>query len=551
MPDESTINETAPEAIETSGSSITPSEEFNKNDQSPDSPNNTQSKESFGDKIKTGLAITNVIGAVAAIKSDVKGISANLETATHIITDEIIPFIEYNRDDIDHIKDVIANLNSSDKSNDIDKKDNGKDSNKKDKTEKKGIMSKVAKMVTAVLPSVLVKDKKEHKTNSKLNEKVYNVSINSFSTTANNQLINNLKQVLKIQKKKESFITKSNMIKLAILAFTGMLLYMIFQIKEVRTAFSNWIDKIKDDIGSIKESIVKFFNEQIENFSNIFSKPLSETFDSLVKSFESFKDTVKQPLANILNSFSELKLGLTEAWDAVKNMSGKDIMALFDSAWLQLKISINKLLGMNVFDVEQEIPQDSKTSDDTSIKSDEQSPGSLNTSSQQANKSEENNNIQNNTTIGGDKITNNNLAQNNQSVTMQDGNTNISGSSFRLQNGTIFNLHKNDDIYIANKPGGVIHGIFQEINSNYTNVKNIFIQNFNSIIENIKQQDQQFSNLIDKLQETPQQVNVPPNIGESLNTLQIQLNTLQQSQRSPVTFTGVSEIRNSLRKSIL
>ena len=501
------------------------------------------------DNKKASSLIAHNYTNITNIKNDVKSLSSTVDTYKITTHQEIVKIIQ----DINELKADSFKEGKSDI--DIKKEANNEEVSKDNKNnderieENKNFMSKVARMVISMLPSKLFKNnQKEHKTTSKLDEKIYNVKITSFSSTANNQLINNLKQVLKIEKKRESFVTKSNMLKLAILAFTGMLIYLLSQIKEVREAFSNWIVGIKDDISSIKDTIIVFFQEQINNLSKLFTQPLSKTIDSLVESCKSLFNKVSEPVKNIFNSFDDLKTGLVTAWKSIKEMSSADIMKLFTLAFTKLKLAINNFLGWDAFKIEKEQSQGEVTDETNPTPTD--NTGSISVGSQQPKQG--NDNIDNKSQqslikVDGNTITNTNTAVNNQQNTFKDGNTTLNGSVLKLQNGTIFNLHKNDDIYIANKPGGVIHGIFQEINSNYSNVKNIFIDSFKSIIANIENQDKSFNQLIDKL-------NIHNNSQLSTNTnahiinLQNQIDILnQKTQDSPITYTGVSTMRDNFR----
>ena len=499
------------------------------------------------DNKKASSLIAHNYTNITNIKNDVKSLSSTVDTYKITTHQEIVKIIQ----DINELKADSFKEGKSDI--DIKKEANNEEVSKDNKNnderieENKNFMSKVARMVISMLPSKLFKNnQKEHKTTIKLDEKIYNVKITSFSSTANNQLINNLKQVLKIEKKRESFVTKSNMLKLAILAFTGMLIYLLSQIKEVREAFSNWIVGIKDDISSIKDTIIVFFQEQINNLSKLFTQPLSKTIDSLVESCKSLFNKVSEPVKNIFNSFDDLKTGLVTAWKSIKEMSSADIMKLFTLAFTKLKLAINNFLGWDAFKIEKEQSQGEVTDETNPTPTD--NTGSISVGSQQpkqGNDNVDNNSQQSPIKVDGNTITNTNTAVNNQQNTFKDGNTTLNGSVLKLQNGTIFNLHKNDDIYIANKPGGVIHGIFQEINSNYSNVKNIFIDSFNSIIANIENQDKSFNQLIDKL-------NIYNNSQLSTNTnahiinLQNQIDILnQKTQDSPITYTGVSTMRDN------
>ena len=501
------------------------------------------------DNKKASSLIAHNYTNITNIKNDVKSLSSTVDNYKITTHQEIVKIIQ----DINELKADSFKEGKSDI--DIKKEANNEEVSKDNKNndeqieENKNFMSKVARMVISMLPSKLFKNnQKEHKTTSKLDEKIYNVKITSFSSTANNQLINNLKQVLKIEKKRESFVTKSNMLKLAILAFTGMLIYLLSQIKEVREAFSNWIVGIKDDISSIKDTIIVFFQEQINNLSKLFTQPLSKTIDSLVESCKSLFNKVSEPVKNIFNSFDDLKTGLVTAWKSIKEMSSADIMKLFTLAFTKLKLAINNFLGWDAFKIEKEQSQGEVTDETNPTPTD--NTGSISVGSQQpkqGNDNVDNNSQQSPIKVDGNTITNTNTAVNNQQNTFKDGNTTLNGSVLKLQNGTIFNLHKNDDIYIANKPGGVIHGIFQEINSNYSNVKNIFIDSFNSIIANIENQDKSFNQLIDKL-------NIHNNSQLSTNTnahiinLQNQIDILnQKTQDSPITYTGVSTMRDNFR----
>lgn len=520
------------------------------------------------DSISTIATYTHT--AVNESKNDIKNLSSIVDNNKTVTQQKIIEIIQ----DINELKntrnnsDNTSNTEISSKTNTKIQEDNDdneqknrdeqldnnqqneqKDDNddKSDVDEKKQFMVKVARMVIAMLPSSITN---QNSPKSKLDEKTYNVRIKSFSPIANKQLIDNLKKTLKIEKRKESFVTKSNIIKLAILAFTGMLIYLIARIMSLKQAFSDWITNIYDHIISIKDNIVEFFKEQLANLDEMVITPISNTIANVANKCVELYEKIKEPLSKIFDQFGNVKEKMIEAWNYIKTLSFTDIMKkMFSGAINALKKAVNSVLHFNVFDIEKEEPQGESPSDETNAQSNDSGKVTVNPASTP----------QNNTGIASqdpltkntNTITNNNTSVNNQQAIIKDGDTTLGGSILKLQNGMTFNLHKNDDIYIANKPGGVIHGIFEEINSNYTNVKNIFIDNFNTIISNISNQDQTFSNLIEKLNNTSTP-DMTIDMANNIRAIQEQVNILSQnSTAQPITYKGVAAMRREFRKQLI
>ena len=390
------------------------------------------------------------------------------------------------------------------------------------------------------------KSKEKTKSNSAINDKVYNINVKSFSSKANAQLINNLKQALKIKKQQDTFISKSNIIKLAILAFTGMLVYLFFKIKEIREAFSSWIDGIKQRFTSIKDTFVNFCKKMMEHASNIFIQPITKTWNAISTSVSEFFSDIKKRFPVIGNVINTVTDGLKKAFTAITGWTFEDLMAIFSKAWVALKKSVNSFLGFNVFTIEPEEP-DKPVKDETSSTSKDSQSSAIPTPNASASPNNSQTSKESklqppNTGI----ITNNNTVNNVDQLNVHGGNINTGNNSIILQNGNKINLNKEDDIYIANKPNGVIHSIFQEINSNYTNVKTIFERQFASLIEEISEQDILFTDLISRINANLNEEETSTIIPR-LNVIENRINKLELPD-NPITYTGVSRMRERVRK---
>ena len=107
-------------------------------------------------------------------------------------------------------------------------------------------------------------------------------------------------------------------------------------------------------------------------------------------------------------------------------------------------------------------------------------------------------------------------------------------------------LNKSDDIYIANKPDGIIANIFKEINANYTKVYDKLTSQFSNITDNIQEQDRQIVKLCDNLGN----ININTQSDQSKQAiayLQQQILSLQSASTQDTIYDGIDNVRKQIR----
>lgn len=493
-------------------------------------------------------AINNQQTEIQQLQVDNEKTQKNV-SETKDITDELVadnktikPLINSHSNELSKIIEILKNKTSS--------------TNTPDKSAQKPVslsnnpqlQEQIRKFILSVIPKNL-KQQSKFKTNSKINEEVTPVTIKTFSAQANQQLINNIKQALQIKKQQDTFINKSNMIKLAILAVTGMAVYLLFKIKEVRDSFSNWIEKIEGSISEIKTTIVAWFTDIKNSFVNNVWTPLTEYISNISDTISSFVSKWYNKIVQPVIDYGKLAVtNFTDAYKKIKNFITGDFITFIADGWKNFKSWINEKLGFEVFKVEKEDTSQVQGITDETSKSD--SDDSVSIPATSPSQSPDTTPLTNS-----QKIENNSI-NNAQNTTNAVENVNISGDKFnttspisnsiRLQNGNIINLNKDDDIYIANKPNGIIHSIFKEINANYSTVKKTFEEKFTQIIDNIKLQDKQLIALSTNLSNTGN-ITHPQVIASNLSFLQTQITKLQNPPKI-ITHSGIDNTRGKIRQ---
>ena len=496
------------------------------NSQSPENSNNlnTQFSGSLSNNTenngKISAQITNIASSLLTstkqlnqVKTDVKTLSTNVnniekdittvETQLKTVTNQTEKNSNLNEiqqsqiNDIDEI--VRAIRKSNNKSQKISKSDEQVDikTTKKLKTSKKEydneLVEKIKNVLAAVLPKALKSSKKdEYKSNSKIDETVQPVTVKSFSALANQQLINNIKQALKIKKQQDSIVSKSNLIKIAILAFVGIVIYLLTKLKDIKDAITEQIQNIKDGFTSIVETITNWFTDMKNGFMDSIYNPIVSKINEftalVIDIYTEWKTKLEEMMPTNLQEFiSSVKTAIT----SVKNFFTTDLFKLAQNLLPALKQFINTFLGFDFFKKEETVPVDEEPEETLKDEEDTISGGNLSSMSNQINSKKD--------TPGKAQLLNetNNINNNNATKIENDNIVNVAGAKLAqqlsntliLQNGEMIKLNKQDDIYIANKPDGVIANIFKEINVNYSKTYAKLTNHFDNIVNNIQEQD--------------------------------------------------------------
>lgn len=552
------------------------------NSQSPENSNssNTQfsgpSSNNTESNSKTSAQITNLASSLLTstkqlnqVKTDVKTLSTNVNSVekdvntvkvqlktVKIQTEKNSKLNEIQRSQISNIDDIIRIIKKSKNKTQITAKFDEKNNNNVTKDSKKvsnaELAEKIKKIIVAVLPKALKSSKKdEHKSNSKIDETVQPVTVKSFSALANQQLVNNIKQALKIKKQQDSVVSKSNLIKLAILAFVGIIIYLLFKLKDIKDAITEQIQNIKNGFTSIVETISNWFADIKNSFMDSIYNPIVSKineFTSLVTNiYTEWKAKLEEMMPTNLQEFiSSVKTAIT----SVKTFFTTDLFRLAQNLLPALKQFINTFLGFDFFNKEEtapvgEEPEESLKDEDTNVGS----GGDLGSMSNQISNKKD--------TPGKTSLPNetNNVTNNNVSKVENDNIVNVAGTNLAqqlsntliLQNGEMIKLNKQDDIYIANKPDGVIANIFKEINANYSKTYAKLTNHFDNIVNNIQEQDKQLISMCDNIS------NLNSNTQSeqskiALIQLQQQISALQTSSTQPTIYSGVDIVRRQVRR---
>lgn len=539
------------------------------NSQSPENSDilNTQFSGSSSDNTenngKISAQITNIASSLLTstkqlnqVKTDVKTLSTNVNNIEKDITTvktqlkSVTNQTEKNSN-LNEIVRAIKKFNNN--SQKISKSDEQVDI--KTKTSKKEsdveLVEKIKIVLAAVLPKALKASKKdEYKSNSKIDEIVQPVTVKSFSTLANQQLVNNIKQALQIKKQQDSMVSKSNLIKIAILAFVGIIIYLLVKLKDIKDAITEQIQNIKDGFTSIVETITNWFadikNSFMDSIYNPIVSKINEFTALVIDIYTEWKTKLEEMMPTNLQEFiSSVKTAIT----SVKNFFTTDLFKLAQNLLPALKQFINTFLGFDFFKKEETLPVDEEPEETLKDEEETISDGNLGSMSNQINSKKdtpgkaqllnENNNINNNNTT---KIENDNIVNvAGTKLAQQLSNTLI------LQNGEMIKLNKQDDIYIANKPDGVIANIFREINANYSKTYTKLTNHFDSILDNIQEQDKQLVSMCDNISNLKSNTQ-SEQFKVALIQLQQQISALQTASTQPTVYSGVDIVRRQVRQ---
>lgn len=539
------------------------------NSQSPENSDilNTQFSGSSSDNTenngKISAQITNIASSLLTstkqlnqVKTDVKTLSTNVNNIEKDITTvktqlkTVTNQIEKNSN-LNEIVRAIKKFNNN--SQKIPKSDEQVDI--KTKTSKKEsdveLVEKIKIVLAAVLPKALKASKKdEYKSNSKIDEIVQPVTVKSFSALANQQLVNNIKQALQIKKQQDSMVSKSNLIKIAILAFVGIIIYLLVKLKDIKDAITEQIQNIKDGFTSIVETITNWFTDMKNSFMDSIYNPIVSKINEftalVIDIYTEWKTKLEEMMPTNLQEFiSSVKTAIT----SVKNFFTTDLFKLAQNLLPALKQFINTFLGFDFFKKEETLPVDEEPEETLKDEEDTISGGNLGSMSNQINSKKD--------TPGKAQLLNenNNINNNNATKIENDNIVNVAGTKLAqqlsntliLQNGEMIKLNKQDDIYIANKPDGVIANIFREINANYSKTYTKLTSHFDSILDNIQEQDKQLASIcinIDNLKSNTQS----EQFKAALIQLQQQISALQTASTQPTVYSGVDIVRRQVRR---
>lgn len=542
------------------------------NSQSPENSDilNTQFSGSSSDNTennsKISAQITNIASSLLTstkqlnqVKTDVKTLSTNVnniekdvitvKTQLKTVTNQI----EKNSN-LNEIVRAIKKFNNN--SQKIPKSDEQVDiKTTKTKTSKKEsdveLVEKIKIVLAAVLPKALKASKKdEYKSNSKIDEIVQPVTVKSFSTLANQQLVNNIKQALQIKKQQDSMVSKSNLIKIAILAFVGIIIYLLVKLKDIKDAITEQIQNIKDGFTSIVETITNWFadikNSFMDSIYNPIVSKINEFTALVIDIYTEWKTKLEEMMPTNLQEFiSSVKTAIT----SVKNFFTTDLFKLAQNLLPALKQFINTFLGFDFFKKEETLPVDEEPEETLKDEEDTISGGNLGSMSNQINSKKD--------TPGKAQLLNenNNINNNNATKIENDNIVNVAGTKLAqqlsntliLQNGEMIKLNKQDDIYIANKPDGVIANIFREINANYSKTYTKLTNHFDSILDNIQEQDKQLASMCDNIGNLKSNTQ-SEQFKAALIQLQQQISALQTASTQPTVYSGVDIVRRQVRR---
>ena len=554
------------------------------NSQSPENSNNlnTQFSGSSSDNTenngKISAQITNIASSLLTstkqlnqVKTDVKTLSTNvnniekdittvntqLKTVTNQ-TEKNSNLNEIQQNQISNIDEIVRAIRkSNNKSQKISKSDEQVDikTTKKLKTSKKEydneLVEKIKNVLAAVLPKALKASKKdEYKSNSKIDETVQPVTVKSFSALANQQLINNIKQALKIKKQQDSIVSKSNLIKIAILAFVGIVIYLLTKLKDIKDAITEQIQNIKDGFTSIVETITNWFTDMKNSFMDSIYNPIVSKINEftalVIDIYTEWKTKLEEMMPTNLQEFiSSVKTAIT----SVKNFFTTDLFKLAQNLLPALKQFINTFLGFDFFKKEETVPVDEEPEETLKDEEDTISGGNLSSMSNQINSKKD--------TPGKAQLLNetNNINNNNATKIENDNIVNVAGAKLAqqlsntliLQNGEMIKLNKQDDIYIANKPDGVIANIFKEINANYSKTYAKLTNHFDNIVNNIQEQDKQLASMCDNIDNLKSNTQSEQS-KVALIQLQQQILALQTASTQPTIYSGVDIVRRQVRR---
>lgn len=553
------------------------------NSQSPENSGNlnTQFSGSSSDNTennsKISAQITNLASSLLTstkqlnqVKTDVKTLSTNVnniekdvttvETQLKTVTNQTeknSKLNELQRSQISTINEIVRAIKKSNsKPQKITKSDEQANAKAtKTKTSKKEsdaeLVEKIKNVLAAVLPKALKTSKKdEYKSNSKIDETVQPVTVKSFSALANQQLVNNIKQALKIKKQQDSMVSKSNLIKIAIMAFVGIIIYLLIKLKDIKDAITEQIQNIKDGFTSIVETITNWFTDMKNSFMDSIYNPIVSKINEftalIVGVYTEWKAKLEKMMPTNLQEFiSSVKTAIT----SVKNFFTTDLFKLAQNLLPALKQFITTFLGFDFFKKEETVPVDEEPEETLKDEEDSIGGGNLGSMSNQVNSKKD--------TPGKTQLPNetNNISNNNATKVENDNIVNVAGTKLAqqlsntliLQNGEMIKLNKQDDIYIANKPDGVIANIFREINANYSKTYTKLTGHFDNILNNIQEQDKQLVSMCDNIS------NLKSNTQSeqskiALIQLQQQISALQTASTPPTVYSGVDIMRRQVRR---
>ena len=539
------------------------------NSQSPENSDilNTQFSGSSSDNTenngKISAQITNIASSLLTstkqlnqVKTDVKTLSTNVNNIEKDVTTvkTQLKTVANQTEKISNLNEIVRAIKKfNNNSQKIPKSDEQVDI--KTKTSKKEsdveLVEKIKIVLAAVLPKALKASKKdEYKSNSKIDEIVQPVTVKSFSALANQQLVNNIKQALQIKKQQDSMVSKSNLIKIAILAFVGIIIYLLVKLKDIKDAITEQIQNIKDGFTSIVETITNWFTDMKNSFMDSIYNPIVSKINEftalVIDIYTEWKTKLEEMMPTNLQEFiSSVKTAII----SVKNFFTTDLFKLAQNLLPALKQFINTFLGFDFFKKEETLPVDEEPEETLKDEEDTISGGNLGSMSNQINSKKD--------TPGKAQLLNenNNINNNNATKIENDNIVNVAGTKLAqqlsntliLQNGEMIKLNKQDDIYIANKPDGVIANIFREINANYSKTYTKLTNHFDSILDNIQEQDKQLASMCDNIGNLKSNTQ-SEQFKAALIQLQQQISALQTASTQPTVYSGVDIVRRQVRQ---
>ena len=534
------------------------------NSQSPENSDilNTQFSGSSSDNTenngKISAQITNIASSLLTstkqlnqVKTDVKTLSTNVNNIEKDVTTvkTQLKTVTNQTEKNSNLNEIIRAIKKSKSDEQVDIKATKTKTSKKESDVE--LVEKIKIVLAAVLPKALKASKKdEYKSNSKIDETVQPVTVKSFSALANQQLVNNIKQALQIKKQQDSMVSKSNLIKIAILAFVGIIIYLLVKLKDIKDAITEQIQNIKDGFTSIVETITNWFTDMKNSFMDSIYNPIVSKINEftalVIDIYTEWKAKLEEMMPTNLQEFiSSVKTAIT----SVKNFFTTDLFKLAQNLLPALKQFINTFLGFDFFKKEETLPVDEEPEETLKDEEDTISGGNLGSMSNQINSKKD--------TPGKTQLLNetNNINNNNATKIENDNIVNVAGTKLAqqlsntliLQNGEMIKLNKQDDIYIANKPDGVIANIFREINANYSKTYTKLTSHFDDIVNNIQEQDKQLASIcnnIDNLKSNTQS----EQFKTALIQLQQQISALQTASTQPTVYSGVDIVRRQVRR---